>query len=63
MILEGGYNIDSLSTSLAMVVKALLADQLPPIPRLNDVDPAAVTAVKKVIECLKSHWSVLNFHS
>ena len=49
--LEGGYNLNSISLSMAMCVKALLGDPMPPVTATGiPPKPSAVESVKRVIE-------------
>jgi histone deacetylase 6 len=61
ILLEGGYNLDSISHSMTMCAKALLGDPLPS-PRIEPLNPAAISTIKQVVSHLLPYWSSLCFH-
>lgn len=60
ILLEGGYNLSSISHSMMMCTKALLGDPLP-TPALEPINPAAVDTIKRVIAAQSPYWSSLQF--
>lgn len=61
ILLEGGYNLESISYSMTMCAKALLGDPLPS-PRIDSPSPAAVSTIQRVVNHLRKYWSSLRFH-
>ena len=61
VLLEGGYNLESISHSMVMCAKALLGDPLPS-PQTDSLNPAALTAIQRVVHHQRKHWSSLRFH-
>lgn len=61
ILLEGGYNLDSISHSMTMCAKALLGDPLPS-PLVAQIHPGAVTTIQRVVHNLHPYWSSLRFH-
>lgn len=61
ILLEGGYNLESISHSMAMCVKALLGDPLPS-PQTDSLNPAALTTIQRVVQHQRKYWSSLRFH-
>ncbi len=59
--LEGGYNLNSISLSMTMCVKALLGDPIPPIQKVEEVKPSAVQSIRDVIRVHSPYWSSLCF--
>ena len=59
--LEGGYNLNSISLSMAMCVKALLGDPMPPISTGMPPKPSAVESIRRVVETQSRFWSALRF--
>ena len=59
--LEGGYNLRSISLSMAMCVKALLGDPMPPISTGMPPKPSAVESIRRVVETQSRFWSGLRF--
>lgn len=60
ILLEGGYNLSSISYSMMMCAKALLGDPIP-APLIKSLNSAAVTTIKRVINIHRCHWSALDF--
>merc|ERR1712071_666775 len=60
VLLEGGYNLSSISYSMMMCAKALLGDPIP-APLIKPLNSAAVTTIKRVINIHRCHWSALDF--
>ena len=61
LTLEGGYNLESISYSMIMCVKALLGDPLPPLKRNLFPSQHAVNSINQVIEAHSKYWSCLSF--
>ncbi|QRV94367.1 histone deacetylase family protein [Ceratobasidium sp. AG-Ba] len=57
--LEGGYNLDSISNSAVAVVRTLLGDQLPELPRLV-ASEIATEVVWQVARVQSKYWSSIN---
>ena len=55
ILLEGGYNLCSISHSMVMCCKALLGDPLP-TPMIDAINPAAVETIKRVIRAQQPYW-------
>ncbi len=62
LLLEGGYNFESISKSMSMCVQALLGDPIP-TPKVGPVDPGAASAIIRANKYLRPYWSALKFHS
>lgn len=63
LILEGGYNLSSISDSMAMCTSVLLGD--PPPSLVTPLPPphhSAVTAINEVIRHHAPYWSSLRIH-
>jgi hypothetical protein len=56
ILLEGGYNLTSISHSMVMCCKALLGDPLP-TPMIGTIHPGAVETIKLVIRAQQPYWS------
>lgn len=61
VLLEGGYNLESISHSMTLCTKALLGDPLPS-PQLKPIDPAGLSTIQRVVHHQRKHWSSLRFH-
>ena len=61
ILLEGGYNLDSISHSMVMCTKALLGDPLP-APKLKPITKSGLTTIKRVVNHLRKYWTSLRFH-
>ncbi len=59
--LEGGYNLNSISLSMTMCVKALLDDPMPHVDPVGEPKPSAVQTVRDVVRVLSPYWSSLAF--
>ncbi len=57
--LEGGYNLNSISLSMAMVTKALLGDPIPMLAPYSKPVPSAIEAVRGTMRSLAPFWSCL----
>ena len=60
ILLEGGYNLSSISHSMVMCCKALLGDPLPS-PTINSIKPSAVETIKHVIRAQQPYWNCFQF--
>jgi len=60
VLLEGGYNLSSISYSMMMCAKALLGDPIP-TPLIKPLNSAALTTIKRVINIHRCYWSALDF--
>lgn len=61
IMLEGGYNLESLSKSMASCVQALLGDPLQPVSKLGAIDPVAAATILRVIQYHRKYWKNLDF--
>lgn len=61
LILEGGYNLNSIAVSLSSCVKALLGDPIPTL-HLSATHPAAVATIQRTLKYQLPYWSVLHHH-
>ncbi len=61
ILLEGGYNLESISHSMTMCAKALLGDPLP-TPLVESLNPGAVSTIQRVVKHLLPYWGALQFH-
>ena len=59
ILLEGGYNLDSISNSMASCVHALLGDPLS-LPKIGPVLPEAAAAIQRVIQWQRKYWTGLD---
>ncbi|KAM9475391.1 histone deacetylase 6 [Clarias gariepinus] len=59
IILEGGYNLNSISTSMAMCTSMLLGDTPPLLPPLPPPNPSAVTSINNVLRVHAPFWRSL----
>ncbi|TPX57365.1 hypothetical protein SpCBS45565_g08219 [Spizellomyces sp. 'palustris'] len=57
--LEGGYNLNAVSSSVAAVTSVLLGDPPPPIDMTLGPSPACIETVQTVIECQSPYWNCL----
>ncbi|CAF0704332.1 unnamed protein product [Brachionus calyciflorus] len=58
--LEGGYNLTSISESMASCVSILLGDKCPSLPPIN-AKPKAYETIRNVIKIQKTYWNFLKF--
>ena len=59
LLLEGGYNLKSISDSMIMCANALLGDPLP-TPRIGSLQPRAADTIKRVANFLLPYWRSLD---
>ncbi|XP_055958086.1 histone deacetylase 6 isoform X1 [Patella vulgata] len=60
VLLEGGYNLNSISVSMATCTSVLLGDQCPLVSRPKPCDSAMKT-IHEVIDAQKKYWKSLKF--
>uniref|UniRef100_A0A672MKQ5 Protein deacetylase HDAC6 n=1 Tax=Sinocyclocheilus grahami TaxID=75366 RepID=A0A672MKQ5_SINGR len=59
VILEGGYNLTSISESMSMCTSMLLGDSLPPLDHLPPPKTNATVTINSVLRALAPFWSSL----
>lgn len=59
LFLEGGYNLESISKSMSMCVRALLGDTIPS-PKLETLHAGAAATILRVIESHRLYWKNLD---
>ena len=59
--LEGGYNLNSISLCMTMVVKALLGDPLPQLAPYKKPVASAIKAVRDTMKSLEPFWPCLKY--
>lgn len=59
LCLEGGSNVDTVSHSMAMCVKALLGDALPRLENMKSPSASCVETVQKVLHVQAKYWTSL----
>ncbi|TTP91410.1 Histone deacetylase 6 [Bagarius yarrelli] len=59
VLLEGGYNLNSISTSMAMCTSMLLGDTPPLLPPLPPPHPSAVISINNVLRAHAPYWRSL----
>jgi histone deacetylase 6 len=59
VLLEGGYNLKSVSDSMMMCSNALLGDPLP-TPKIEAIQPEADVTFQRVVKYLLPYWSSLD---
>lgn len=65
LLLEGGYNVNSISHSMVMCAKSLLTDPLPSLQissRWNGINASALESLKNVIRTQVEYWKCLKFN-
>lgn len=62
LCLEGGYNVNSVSHSMAMCVKALLGDPLPQLKDTKRPSASCIETVQKVLSVHENYWRSLKFN-
>ncbi|KAG8549936.1 hypothetical protein GDO81_018813, partial [Engystomops pustulosus] len=63
VVLEGGYNLTSISDSMAMCTRTLLGDAPPPITDLHAPRPAALRAISSVLGVQQKYWHSLRINA
>lgn len=64
LVLEGGYNVNSISHAMTLCTKALLGDPLPMIhvsSRFNGISSSALESMQNVIKVQQEFWKCLKF--
>lgn len=56
VLLEGGYNLDSTSASVEAVMRVLLGERVPPLPRHRTPKLTGALSIKMAIAAQASHW-------
>ena len=59
LLLEGGYDLKSISNSMMMCARSLLGDPLP-TPSIKSLQPEAAVAIRRVVKHLRPYWSSLD---
>ncbi|XP_059818792.1 histone deacetylase 6-like, partial [Hypanus sabinus] len=59
VVLEGGYNLTSISESMCMCTRTLLGDTPPYLEPLNTPLPSALDTISNVIRTHRNYWSCL----
>ncbi|XP_058873078.1 LOW QUALITY PROTEIN: histone deacetylase 6 [Acipenser ruthenus] len=59
IVLEGGYNLSSISESMSVCTSVLLGDSPPDLGQLTPPHPSAVQSLHSVLRTHRSHWSAL----
>ncbi|KAL7039894.1 hypothetical protein ACKWTF_000165 [Chironomus riparius] len=65
LLLEGGYNVNSISHSMTLCAKSLLGDPLPTFlisSRWNGINSSALETLKNVINTQETYWKCLKFN-
>ncbi|XP_069763980.1 polyamine deacetylase HDAC10 isoform X2 [Narcine bancroftii] len=62
VVLEGGYNLRSLSESVGMTVRALLGDPIPPLTGQMAPCISAVETIQNVRTIHQPYWKCLKYH-
>ncbi|XP_033029879.1 histone deacetylase 6 isoform X1 [Lacerta agilis] len=59
VVLEGGYNLESISESMTMCTRSLLGDPLPPLGRLKAPHPSALQSLANAATVHRKYWASL----
>ncbi|XP_020669972.3 protein deacetylase HDAC6 isoform X1 [Pogona vitticeps] len=59
LVLEGGYNLESISESMTMCTRSLLGDPPPPLGRLKAPHPSALQSLAQVAAVHRKYWASL----
>lgn len=59
LVLEGGYNLVSISESMTMCTRTLLGDPLPELGRLRAPHPGALQSLARASAAHREYWSCL----
>ncbi|XP_055509051.1 polyamine deacetylase HDAC10 isoform X2 [Leucoraja erinacea] len=62
VVLEGGYNLRSLSESVCMTIRALLGDPVPPLVGQMAPCISAVETIQNVTAVHQPYWKCLKYH-
>ncbi|XP_073397420.1 histone deacetylase 6 isoform X1 [Dendrobates tinctorius] len=63
LVLEGGYNLTSISDSMSMCTRTLLGDPPPIISDLHAPRPAALRAISSVLGVHQKYWRTLRINA
>ncbi|KAH9325570.1 hypothetical protein KI387_005748, partial [Taxus chinensis] len=63
VILEGGYNLQSISSSATAVVKVLLGDDTEPLPQDIQPSKSGLKTLLEVLEIQSKYWSHVKEHN
>lgn len=61
LILEGGYNLASISESMKQCVASLLGDPIPSLSTELKPSPSAICTIKNVLKVHEEYWTSLRF--
>ncbi|XP_071960190.1 histone deacetylase 6-like [Antedon mediterranea] len=61
VVLEGGYNLSSISKSMAQCTQTLLGDPTPVLTSAKPANMQAVASIHSTIQCHKPYWKCLQF--
>ncbi|KAL8164265.1 UNVERIFIED_CONTAM: hypothetical protein K2H54_048358, partial [Gekko kuhli] len=59
LVLEGGYNLESISESMTMCTRSLLGDPPPTLGRLKAPHPSALQSLARVVAVHRKYWASL----
>ncbi|XP_077185614.1 protein deacetylase HDAC6 isoform X2 [Paroedura picta] len=59
LVLEGGYNLESISKAMTMCTRSLLGDPPPPLGRLKAPHPSALQSLARVVAVHHKYWASL----
>uniref|UniRef100_A0A6I8N9N3 Protein deacetylase HDAC6 n=1 Tax=Ornithorhynchus anatinus TaxID=9258 RepID=A0A6I8N9N3_ORNAN len=62
LVLEGGYNLSSISESMAMCTRTLLGDPPPVLPWLRPLHPGALESLAQVTRIHRKYWQSLRLN-
>ncbi|XP_038604220.1 histone deacetylase 6 isoform X2 [Tachyglossus aculeatus] len=62
LVLEGGYNLSSISESMAMCTRTLLGDPPPVLPWLRPLHPGALESLAQVTRVHRKYWQSLRLN-
>lgn len=62
VVLEGGYNLSSISESMTMCTRTLLGDTLPDLGKLRAPQRSAQLSVSNTVRVHKRYWKSLQLH-
>uniref|UniRef100_UPI00398F7FA9 histone deacetylase 6 n=1 Tax=Pristiophorus japonicus TaxID=55135 RepID=UPI00398F7FA9 len=62
LVLEGGYNLSSISESMAMCTRTLLGDTPPSLEPLRVMINSAIDSINNVIKTHSQYWTCLRIH-
>lgn len=58
-LLQGGYNLESISESMTMCTRSLLGDPPPPLGRLKPPHLSALQSLARVAAVHRKYWASL----